>query len=90
MQINMTKAKSILPQRGALPALAAMVVCGALASPAWGATLTLESCLNQSVFNIEGTPGTAGVQGTDYVLGSYLERFSSGLSRKGIPFWADL
>jgi hypothetical protein len=49
-----------------------------VAAPAWAVPLTLQSGINGSVYVVEGAPGTAGILGVDYALGSYVAGGNGG------------
>ena len=67
-----------------LAGLAVLVITGSLATPVSAQPITLESCnAPNNVYVVNATPGTAGVQGTDYVLGTYL---AGGNNLKGHGF----
>jgi hypothetical protein len=53
--------------------------------------LTLESGVNGNFYVVEGTPGTAGTQGVDYALGTYLAGGNGGLGHgfKNAYLWHD-
>jgi len=66
--------------------IAAILITGSATSlqNVYAIALTLKSGINNNVYTVQGTPGTAGTLGTDYALGTYVAG-GNGFLGHGFP-----